>query len=412
MAEHSNLWETILRDSTKRSRLPEGTILFIGESCSGKNELVEKLTSVDSKQSNRSKTEILSYCFFHATDPDEGPVDIETATRINLWSLGDQAFGASDLVLDPTKLERAVIMIGLDLSQIDTCCDYLRKWSNKAKQCISSFDKKLGDEAKKLRIEQNATYNNNIRNQTIKITGESESTVEQSIESTSNFISSLSIPIVVVGYKSHFVQVDDLSTMKKAKEVQGQLRSLCMSVGAALVYNSVEKDINSTRLHKYLLHRLYPETFNTSLSIEDGLASVFIPAGFDSSQLIFLGTGVKTESVPPLDESMVDISKADSPTSEGLTATTTTTATNSSQLELEDEQTWLAGLHSYIEQVVAAPVAMPKSASQQNMTTPALLDSKSAKTARVPATKPATAPNTANMGTEDIQKFFEGLMKG
>lgn len=403
---NSNLWETILRESSKRARLPEGTVLFIGENSSGKNDLIEKLTSADSKQSNRAKSEILTYSFFHAMDPDEGSVDVETVTRINLWSLGDQAlYGASDLVLDPVKLERVVIMIGIDLSLIDTCTDSLRKWLNKAKKCIESFNNNLGEDATKMRIEQNIAYNKNIRNQTNKSTGEVENMTELSSESNSFTGSALSIPIVVVGYKSHFVQVDDLSTMKLAKEVQGQLRSMCLSVGGTLIYTSVEKETNCTRLHKYLLHRLYPETFTTSLSIEDGLDSVFVPAGFDSSQFIYLGTGVKSENVLPLGEAGVEAGKSDGSTTEGSSA-------SAGLLELEDEQTWLTGLHSYIEQVVAAPVAISKSASQPNISAPTVPDTKTTKPVRAPMTKPAATPNTANMGTEDIQKFFEGLMKG
>ena len=108
----TNLWETLLRESSKRSKLPEGTVLFFGNMGCGKNVLLEKFCSsnLDTKTSGigRGKAEVISYNFFNAADADDGPVDQESVSRVSVWSFNNQTFGgALDIVLNPTKIEKA-----------------------------------------------------------------------------------------------------------------------------------------------------------------------------------------------------------------------------------------------------------------------------------------------------------------
>jgi hypothetical protein len=58
--------------------------------------------------------------------------------------------------------------------------------------------------------------------------------------------------------------------MKQARELQGRLRSICLEVGAALVFTSAgaKDQTNCAALKKYLLHRLYPEQVSTELALE------------------------------------------------------------------------------------------------------------------------------------------------
>lgn len=395
-----NLWETILRESSKRSRLPEGTVIFFGNSSCEKDKLVEKFCVIDSNaEITRAKTEILSYDFFHAIDSsDDGPVDVESVTRVSLWSLNNQVFkGALDVVLDPSKIEKLVIMIGLDLSKPDECSDQLRILLRNAKNDIESFLNKLTPENRTTYMDTNLAY--------ISTKSPTESD-EVTLAKTEKPLLNIGVPIIVVGCKSEFFQVEDAAAMKRAKELQGELRSICMEVGAALLYASAEKDADCTRLHKYLLHRLYPETFSMELSIEDGISDVFIPTGLDSVHLVDIGTGVNAALIPSL--------SFDRPVEPPTQVAETPSGDCPS--ELEDEQTWLASLHSYIEQVVAAPIPMSKASS--------VLDVKAGVVAGAAAPEggrkiqrqntarntPAGTGDHSNLHTEDLKNFFENLL--
>jgi energy-coupling factor transporter ATP-binding protein EcfA2 len=45
MSKPANIWESLLRESSKRGRLPEGSVLILGHAGCGKSHLVAKLCS-------------------------------------------------------------------------------------------------------------------------------------------------------------------------------------------------------------------------------------------------------------------------------------------------------------------------------------------------------------------------------
>lgn len=76
-------------------------------------------------------------------------------------------------------------------------------------------------------------------------------------------------PIVVVGCKCDAIKANDLSSIKTMKEIQGQLRSICLQFAASLVFTSATENVNCSRLRKYMVHCLHPETMpQNDLGIE------------------------------------------------------------------------------------------------------------------------------------------------
>jgi hypothetical protein len=75
-------------------------------------------------------------------------------------------------------------------------------------------------------------------------------------------------PVIIAACKSDTVKSEDTATLKRAKEVQGQLRSLSLSVGCSLIYTSAVGDINCALLKKYISHTLFPENVPMDLALE------------------------------------------------------------------------------------------------------------------------------------------------
>ncbi len=70
----SNIWESLLKESAKRVHLPEGTVLFLGNSGCGKSDLVRRICSdlANSDAVDQDKIpDIIAYDSFVASDVEE-----------------------------------------------------------------------------------------------------------------------------------------------------------------------------------------------------------------------------------------------------------------------------------------------------------------------------------------------------
>lgn len=100
MASESNLWVSLLRESSKRAQIPESTCILLGDKESGKRTLMERLCN------NVCKTEhddILSYNYF---DVEEGA--FEFTSKINMWSFGESIFDKSIEILGNSNVQHKV----------------------------------------------------------------------------------------------------------------------------------------------------------------------------------------------------------------------------------------------------------------------------------------------------------------
>mmetsp|Transcript_6608 Transcript_6608/g.7203 ORF Transcript_6608/g.7203 Transcript_6608/m.7203 type:complete len:553 (+) Transcript_6608:120-1778(+) len=164
--------------------------------------------------------------------------------------------------------------------------------------------------------------------------------------------------------------INDLLQVNKFKELIGKIRYYCLDLGFSLLLipsftdtitpssappstsnvsnNNKNNNSNSNTislLKKYIIHRMYPEQVALDLTVEEKLDRVFIPSGFDTSDLIQISSGVKYQekdySYPLWIKGVTETNQANS---SSLAASTT------GLIEVENEQDWLQGLYSFMSQ--------------------------------------------------------------
>lgn len=105
--EPQNLWSSLLKESSKRFKAPEATCVFLGDIDIGKKTLLKKIvgnSTIDDDGADRVIKDIVSYTFI---DVEEGMLDSDSLSRINLWSISNRTFeGCLDQVIQSGKSER------------------------------------------------------------------------------------------------------------------------------------------------------------------------------------------------------------------------------------------------------------------------------------------------------------------
>ena len=107
VAEQPNLWSTLLKESSKRFKAPEATCVFLGNANIGKRSLLSKIgecPAFEADGNGRVIKDISSYTYM---DVDEGLLDSDSLSRINLWSVSEKTFeGCIEKVIRPKKSDR------------------------------------------------------------------------------------------------------------------------------------------------------------------------------------------------------------------------------------------------------------------------------------------------------------------
>lgn len=174
----------------------------------------------------------------------------------------------------------------LDLSKPEDCLASLQSWLFKITAYISKYHDDIKSEDSKTIKAQLQHYlrharstKGSVNKATTEEGAESDHTDSAADVETTFMSEHFSLPIIVVGTKVDTVPVDSSADMKRAKEVQGRIRAMCLEAGAALVYTSTvgPSTTNCSELKKYLIHRLYPDQIGTELSIEVRYISCSIP---------------------------------------------------------------------------------------------------------------------------------------
>lgn len=113
--EPKHLWSTLLKESSKRFKAPEATCIFLGDIDVGKNTLLSKIVSSSAYEDDgngRYTKEIISYSFI---DVDEGLLDSDSLSRINMWSISNRTFESSiDLIAKSDKAHRVRLSCVID----------------------------------------------------------------------------------------------------------------------------------------------------------------------------------------------------------------------------------------------------------------------------------------------------------
>jgi GTPase SAR1 family protein len=110
MSENIKFWENILRESSKRTKQCSTSVLFIGNSNSGKTSIIKQFCEKDKTNSvGRETCEIISYDYFNISDLgfEDDHQSVEISGRVNVWAMSDNSFdNYADIVLDPIRAEK------------------------------------------------------------------------------------------------------------------------------------------------------------------------------------------------------------------------------------------------------------------------------------------------------------------
>src|SRR5690349_13433908 len=154
-----------------------------------------------------------------------------------------------------------MLLMVLDLSKPEQALDTFNKWLIKLAIFNRAYHQRLSSDASYCMKQSAMHYLKHARQckgDIIKAQS-STATIHHDFADKQDLISeNFSIPMVVVGTKSDSINVSDGAAMKKARDLQCQLRTICLEIGAALVYTSTVNETNCTQLKKYVMHRLYP----------------------------------------------------------------------------------------------------------------------------------------------------------
>lgn len=230
----AELWTTLLRESSKRCAASHAACIVLGDTDVGKSTLLGKITSNSTHESTSGKEtsngqfgtnhkvkDVFSYGYL---DVEEGFLDSSSTSRVNFWGISNATFGGCiETVVRPRIGDRIVYLIGVDASHSESCVESLKRWLVVVRQCANQ----LG-------------------------TGEQKGAVPWTDLGKV-------VPVIIAVTKSDLVKIDDAMSMKRAKEMQGQLREIGLVVGASVVYISTTNDTNIVGLKKHILNRLYPD---------------------------------------------------------------------------------------------------------------------------------------------------------
>ncbi|CAM9425402.1 unnamed protein product, partial [Ectocarpus sp. 4 AP-2014] len=140
-AATANLWETMLRDAMRRSRLPSSTLVFVGPKCCGKSSLLDTFLEGQGSASTNNPSgsgasasggsgggdpiagqafhPVLSYAYLDAADPaEQGAERDESPPRVSVWSCSGLEFEPLlETVLRPEELPNMAVVVAVDLSR-------------------------------------------------------------------------------------------------------------------------------------------------------------------------------------------------------------------------------------------------------------------------------------------------------
>lgn len=395
------LWSSLLRESSKLKKVPQASCVVLGDMSVGKSKLVDSIcnnnklsTNPVNNDSNDLKTEIVSYNYLEYEEYES-----DTVAKIHLWTIGLQTFDkAFEVLVSPKKTERLAIIITLDLTK-DDIIETLKYWLRKSKWYSQVFHSELHEETStKLKLSQ-SYYIQNIKS--------NKGAIFQQPENVQATNDNFGLPIIVVGCKSDILKLDDVASSRKAKEIQSQLRAICLQTNSALVYTSATKNINCQKLSKYIMHRLYPDVIPfIDLNIEDGIDNIFIPAGFDTKDLISIATGVSLDNIQFTDLDKPISSEEDNQRKIASLFSKQVEIIPSNQIvDIESEEEWISGLQSFINQVTAS------GATTGNVPSASVNPVATASTNPVATKRASLRAPVALEEKQDVDDFFKSLLK-
>ena len=324
ISEKENVFSNLLltfQNNAGKIRLPTYTLL--GDKGCGKEALVDALCS--SISTIEPSDSILSYRSVDLSD------DMFQGATMNVWILHDYAYEkVFDTISESYGTEKIGFLIALDLSRGEDCLRSLKVWLERV---------------------------HSIR---------------------SRIPSAQNTPTIVIGCKSDSIITTDALFVRKAKDLQGEMRAICILSKATLIYTSATKGTNVEKLRKIMVNQMCAsDSFSISSSnedkeIEDGIDNCIVTQGLDSVELIRISTGFTCEMNS---QKMLLNEDASNTAIDSSGADTVTLAAAGNHIGIEDEDEWLAGLQTFIKQVSSTSTSNNTNNNSNNGSSTTILSS-------------------------------------
>lgn len=313
MQSSESLWESLLRESSKRSKVKEGTLIFVGDDNSGKISLASAVSNVPIE---RSSIELPSYVMMSSNDDlddekDKMQQNDGDFTKLHGWVLTKSTVGTfGKVILQNPAIERVGVVITLDFSDYSNCISVLKEWLVLIQREVLSA---LPPGIKTEQNQANSSYidlcsrhrgsSEKLKQELVQLDEDSVVADRGSPGATTGNRRYCGIPIVVVGCKADVLDEAAYKTSaNEVKEVQAYIRFMCLELGASFVMTATapstisaaavtpesSSNINISLLRKFLFHSLFPSFVSLDLRLTDQYREAFVPAGLDSNELISL----------------------------------------------------------------------------------------------------------------------------
>eukprot|EP01039_Chlorochromonas_danica_P007059 gene7059-7807_t len=432
-----NLWLKLLNQTSKRSSTLESTCIVVGDRDVGKTCFVDALAQQPhSPSTDQPSLDLINYNFVDLEDSSIG-----VPSKINLWQVDQRTLSFADDLLQHLMNDPVMLVIVLDVNQGEEAVASLKKWLGLLAPLIAKHYNHLSSDAAEKKKKQFLHYLLTAR---VSKGSLLDSTYEEGeLSGRTRYevaLDHFALPILVVGCKVDLVDTNNIVAMKSLRELQGYLRFLCLEAGATLAFtsstSSSDGESSISHLRRYILHRLCPEQIAMDLKLQDKLPYTFIPAGFDTVDLINLSVSIKVEK-EALRNYLASVQ-------ENLKVTEKSTSSDflppASFATIEAEQDWLQTLYNTIAkfsaesatrassnnllEAIQAEAEAPAAPAEKKRPDPLIITNTGSSREGMPPTVPtptsALAPATkrasiirtvAATDKKDVGDFFKNLME-
>ncbi|ETV80366.1 hypothetical protein, variant 1 [Aphanomyces astaci] len=280
----TNLWQSLLRDSSVRAPIPSTQVLLLGGTEVGKSSLLQRWQGAKNPNERVQTLAVLPSDFtsFHV------PSEEDPACQLNVWSVNTDGISSElsflSLAIDAQKLRHTVALVAIDGSKPWTVKATLEKWLSTLHTVVQDKLAALPENERSDLLDANVKH--------------FQSYVEPGQPSTPSLVKdddlakslpdgvlthNAGIPVVVVVCKSDAMPEDTV----KADFIQYTIRHLALAYGAAVCFTSSKTGANLDVLKDYVMHRSHPNAFKCAQppKLVDRSA-IFVPSGYDSTSLI------------------------------------------------------------------------------------------------------------------------------
>uniref|UniRef100_A0A8V5GTU7 Dynein light intermediate chain n=1 Tax=Melopsittacus undulatus TaxID=13146 RepID=A0A8V5GTU7_MELUD len=406
--EEQNLWSSILREVSTRSRskLPSGkNILVFGDDGSGKTTLMTKIQGAEHGKKGRG----LEYLYLNIHDEDR-----DDHTRCNVWILDGDLYhkGLLKFAVSAESLQDTIVVFVADMSRPWTVMESLQKWASVLKEHIDKMKlppEEIRDMERKFMkefqeyVEPEEGYQGSPQRRGPSSGQEDE---HISLPLGENVLThNLGIPVLVVCTKCDAVSVLEKEHDYREEHfdfIQSHIRKFCLQYGAALIYTSVKEEKNLDLLYKYIVHKTYGFQFTTPALVVEKDA-VFIPAGWDNENKIAI-----------LHENFMTVKPEDA-YEDFIVKPPIRKLVHDKELAAEDEQVFLMKQQSFLAKQPATPTRASESSARGTAGSPRTQGR--AGPTNVPSASPITSvkkpdPNIKNNAASEgvLASFFNSLL--